>query len=423
MLIEFSVENFRSFRERATLSLEASTDDWLEDECVTTAGGLRLLKSAAIFGANAGGKSNFLKAMAVFRNFIRNSSKETQQGEKIPVTPFRLHTDTESAPTIFEAIFLQNDTRYRYGFGATVDEVETEWLFRQKDSTRETCLFTREYPDDGLSPEFKISPEFPGRKRTGRRTRPNALFLSVAAQFNGAIAGEVFNWLNGFRNITGLDDVSNNASAARWLENKDYSAQIKELLRQADVGIEDLGAMEKPSYAFGDAKLDFLGFTPEPSFSIKTYHQKFNPQQKPVGRVEFDLDDDESAGTQKFLALAGPFLQALTTGSILVVDELEARLHPLLTRALALLFNSPSNNRCAQLVFACHDDGLLDPKRIRRDQVWFVARDDFGASRLYSLADFKVRKEAKFDKEYLLGQFGGVPRIRNFQDLPAHASQ
>jgi hypothetical protein len=101
MLIEFSVENFRSFRERATLSLEASTDDWLEDECVTTAGGLRLLKSAAIFGANAGGKSNFLKAMAVFRNFIRNSSKETQQGEKIPVTPFRLHTDTESAPTVF----------------------------------------------------------------------------------------------------------------------------------------------------------------------------------------------------------------------------------------------------------------------------------------------------------------------------------
>jgi len=423
MLIEFSVQNFRSFKEKAILSLEAATDDWLESECVTTVGGLRLLKSAAIFGANAGGKSNFLKAMAVFRNFIRNSSKETQQGEKIPVMPFRLHQDTESAPTKFEAIFLQNGARYRYGFGATTDQVETEWLFRQKDSTRETCLFTRE------GTEFKVSAEFREGKGLEERTRSNALFLSVTAQFNGSIAGEIFNWLNRFRNISGLDDADNMDSIANWLKDRNYSEQIKELTRQADIGIEDIRAIEKPN-AHGDAfstlgrlGLRSLAAYPGTGFSIKTYHQKFNAEQKPVGLVEFDLDADESAGTKKFLALAGPFLEALTTGSILFVDELETRLHTRLTRALVSQFNSYTNTPAGQLIFASHDAGLLESKRIRRDQVWFTEKDDFGASRLYSLAEFKVRKDAKFDKEYLFGQFGGVPHIRNFQDIPVHAAK
>ena len=417
MLIEFSVQNFRSFKERATLSLEASTDDWLEDECVTTVGGLRLLKSAAIFGANAGGKSNFLKAMAVFRDFVRNSSKETQQGEKIPVAPFRLHQDTESAPTLFEALFLQNGARYRYGFTATVDRVEGEWLFRQKNSTRETCLFTRE------GAKFKVSVEFKEGKGLEARTRSNALFLSVTAQVNGAIAGEVFNWLNRFHSNSGLDDADNNAATAKWLENKDYSAQIKELARQADVGIEDIRVVEKPAYALRDVAVNFGRHSKfEPDYSIKTYHKKFNAQQIAVGWIEFDLNADESKGTQRFLSLAGPFLQALMTGSILVVDEFEARLHPLLTRALVLRFNSYTNHRNGQLIFASHDAGLLDPKRIRRDQVWFVDKDDFGASRLYSLAQFKVRKDAKFDKEYLFGLFGAVPRITNTQDLLVHAA-
>jgi hypothetical protein len=248
----------------------------------------------------------------------------------------------------------------------------------------------------------------------------------VAAQFNGAIAREIFNWLNRFRNISGLDDADNIDSTAGWLNRVDYSAQIKELTRQADTGIEDIRAIERP-FGLGDAWAKQLGISAmasyaEPGISIKTYHQKFNAEQKPVGRVEFDFGTDESAGTQKFVSLAGPFLEALMTGSILFVDELEARLHPLLTRALVSRFNSSTNRRDGQLVFASHDVGLLDPKRIRRDQVWFVEKDDLGASRLYSLAEFKVRKDAKFDREYLLGLFGSVPRITNTQDLLANAA-
>jgi hypothetical protein len=111
------------------------------------------------------------------------------------------------------------------------------------------------------------------------------------------------------------------------------------------------------------------------------------------------------------------------TGSVLFVDELEARLHPLLTRGLISQFNSYINDLDGQLIFISHDAGLLDPKRIRRDQVWFAEKDDFGASRLHSLSEFKVRKEAKFDKEYLLGQFGGVPRVTNLQDITVHAAE
>jgi AAA15 family ATPase/GTPase len=140
--------------------------------------------------------------------------------------------------------------------------------------------------------------------------------------------------------------------------------------------------------------------------------------------VEFDLPADESAGTQKFVALTGPFLHTLREGSVLFVDELEARLHPLLTKALVALFNSSANRKNAQLIFATHDEGLLDPQRIRRDQVWFVEKDGMGASRLYCLDEIKgVRKEAKFAKEYLFGQFGAVPRVGDLQGVLDHAGK
>jgi AAA15 family ATPase/GTPase len=154
------------------------------------------------------------------------------------------------------------------------------------------------------------------------------------------------------------------------------------------------------------------------AFTVKTFHQGFDADDKPAGLVEFDLPADESAGTQKFVALTGPFLHTLREGSVLFVDELEARLHPLLTKALVGLFNSSANRKNAQLIFATHDEGLLDPQRIRRDQVWFVEKDGMGASRLYCLDEIKgVRKEAKFAKEYLLGQFGGVPRMGDLQGV------
>jgi hypothetical protein len=424
MLIQFTIGNFKSFKDRATLSLEARNDDWREEDNVSEDSGLRLVKAAAIYGPNAGGKSNFLAAMAQFRDLVQGSSKDSQKGEPIKVSPFRLHAATEGAPSYFEAIFLQKGTRYRYGFEVTQSEVVAEWLFKQADSTRETRLFTREKGEIDSAEVFKEGKGLEGR------TRPNALFLSVAAQFNGEIAGEVMNWMSRFRNISGLDDAAYMGFTANLLDDPSYGPLIRGLVKQADIGIENVTRQK-----IAPDKLPEMlprNFPPalrelvlrSSAFSLKTTHRSFDTDNKPAGTVEFDLKTDESAGTQKFVALTGPFLHVLREGAILFVDELEARLHPLLTRALVALFNSSANHKNAQLIFATHDEGLLDQKRIRRDQVWFVEKDKMGASRLYCLDEIKgVRKEARFAKEYILGQFGGVPRIGDFQDALDNAEK
>ena len=422
MLLRFTVGNFKSFKEKATLSLEATSDDWLEEGNVAVVGERRLLKAAAIYGANASGKSNLLTAMAFFRDWVENSSKETQSGERIPVAaPFLLHVDTETAPTFFEAVFLHEGTRYRYGFETTQERIVSEWLFCQRDSIRETRLFTRE--GGCISP----SDDFREGKGLEKRTRSNALFLSVAAQFNGPVSNEIMHWMARFRNISGLEDGRDRdmAFTANKLGDEEYSAVILELARKADLGIEgmqkqDLSADEAlamlPQGAVESVRPALLkGETL--AFYIKTYHRKYGTGKDPVGQVAFSLKVQESAGTRTFVALTGPVLHTLKRGFTLFVDELEARLHPLLTRALVGLFNSSANTQNAQLVFATHDNGLLDAKRVRRDQVWFVEKDDYGASRLYSLAEFKVRKEAKFSKEYLLGQFGAAPRVGDMEEV------
>lgn len=428
MLIEFSVANYRSFKDRATLSLEASSDDWLEESHVVQTGDHRLLRTAAIYGANAGGKSNFLSAMATFRDLVKNSSKSLQLGDQIPVVPFRLQTESERAPSHFEAVFAHNGTRYRYGFEATSEAVTSEWLFSQRDSIRETNLFTRE------GTRIDVGEAFREGRPVEKLTRPNALFLSVVAQFNGEIAGSIVGWMNQFRNISGIYDQETLGFTVRLLSEPQFAAvygpMILDLVKQADMGIEGLhrrdASPEKmasiiPPGVPESIRTQILNSTGTGAFMVTTSHQKYGSDEAPVGSVEFDFESEESAGTQKFIALTGPFLHTLTEGSILFVDELEARLHPLLTKALVDLFNGPANRKNAQLIYATHDEGLLDPKRIRRDQVWFAEKDRRGASRLYCLDEFNgVRKEAKFSKEYLLGQFGGVPRLGNLEDAIHH---
>jgi uncharacterized protein len=427
MLIQFTVGNYRSFREKATLSLEATSDDWLEEDNVVVVGRHRLIKSAALYGANAGGKSNFLAAMRRFRDLVMLSSKESQAGEKLPLDPFRLNTETEAAPTFFEAVFLLNETRYRYGFEASPDAIHSEWLWSQKDSIRETKLFTREGETIDTTDAFKEG------KGLEARTRPNALFLSVAAQFNGVIATSILGWMERFRTISGLEDKLYMRFTATALAEPDYRSLIHDLVRAADTGINELKVVETETDKHERAKRQFesmprevrpgFRYTPDIGFSIKTYHSKFQADHEPAGTVEFDLRKEGSAGTQKFVAISGPFLHTLKEGSILCVDEMEARLHPKLTQALIGLFNSSANTKGAQLVFATHDQGLLNSRRIRRDQVWFVEKNDFGESRLYCLDEFKIRKEAKFEKEYLLGEFGAVPKLGNFQDVLTHGQQ
>jgi AAA15 family ATPase/GTPase len=420
MLLQFTVGNFKSFMGKATLSLEATSDDWLEDDNIAHVRipDLRLVKAAGIYGPNAGGKSNFIDAMARFRGLVLSSSKDSQQGEPLPVAPFRLHTKTESAPTFFEAVFLKDETRYRYGFEATKEAILSEWLFKQKDSIRETCLFTRE------KNEISVKEGFREGKGLEQRTRSNALFLSVVTQFNGMVAGEVVTHITNCRVITGLEDAGYMGFTASLLDDKTYGSLIQQLVKSADFGIERVFRQDSD-------KDNFLASLPkslphkvrehiaqesEGGSRILAVHQRFNAKDKPAGFVEFDFASEESDGTRQFLALAGPFLHTLREGSVFVVDEFNAQLHPFLTKRLIGLFNTSANRNNAQLVFATHDQGLLNPKRIRRDQIWFAEKNPIGASELFSLSQIPgIRKDANLEKEYLLGQFGGVPNVGDFQ--------
>lgn len=423
MLIEFSVGNYRSFKEKATFSMVAanlvSAEKKLDENNVLEVDdNVKLLKSAAIYGANASGKSNLAKALRFMRLFAVNSSKETQSTEKIGVERFKLSTETEVKPSFFEIVFLMNHKRYRYGFEATCDEVVSEWLFYVPKS-RETRLFERRLND------FKISSVY---KANGiqRITRRNALFLSVSAQFNVEIAEGILDWLtNRIKNVSGLDDRGYQGYTIRCLMENENKDEIIQLLKKLDLGFGDVKVKENEinidsltDNLPNKIKNSILKRTKANSALVKTIHRKFDEKLTSVSTELFNLKDQESEGTQKVFALAGPLVSTLKDGKVLFIDEFDARLHPLISRAIVDLFNSKETNpNNAQLIFMTHDTNLLSNKLFRRDQIWFAEKDRYGATDLYSLVEYKVGNDASFEGDYIKGRYGAIPYIGNLNHL------
>jgi len=429
MIIEFTVENYLSYRDSKTLSMVASGQVSEHSETnVISNGRTLLLKSAVIYGANASGKSNLLSAMAYMRWFVINSSREGQADEPIDVSPFKLDTATENKPSRFEVVFLMNGIRYRYGFQADCKTVVAEWLFEAK-KEKEKPLFLRE--GDGID----VRPGFSEGKELESKTRGNALFLSVAANFNGELAGNIIKWFGNLTMAHGLHEHQYASVSRHMIQNKSQKSRLVELIQRADLGIEDINVSEeavvdptKGAKFFSEEirKLFSETFSNKKN-SLSTVHTKYS-NGTPSGVVSMNLDKEESAGTQKFFRLAGPILESLEQGSILIVDELEAKLHPLLTRVIVRLYHSDvSNPNGAQLIFATHDTNLLEHVKFRRDQIWFAEKDQQQATDLYSLAeiklvredgsDQKVRKDARYEKDYFKGKYGAVPYLGEFEKL------
>ncbi|MGI5870332.1 MAG: AAA family ATPase [Kiritimatiellia bacterium] len=427
MLIDFEVGNYLSFKDPVRLSMIAvpSYKEHLEANTIETEY-LRLLKSAAIYGANASGKSNLIAALKFMRRFVLSSSKDTQVKDEIPVTPFLLDTGTESAPSHFEIDFIQNGTRYCYGFDVDRKAVRKEWLFRVG-KTKGTILFLRE--DDGID----VREEFREGAGLEERTRDNALFLSVVAQFNGKISAELLKWFADFGTMHGLNDQALGPYTAECLQDADKRTQLIRLIKNADVGITDLVVNEVP-FDVDDEMLKFLlpDLTKElrskMELKISTVHQKYH-QGEAVGLIPFDFDKTESAGTKKFLHMAAPLLDCLDNGYVVAIDELDAKLHPLLTKAIVGLFNSQKQNpKGAQLIFVTHDTNLLEHGKLRRDQIWFTEKDRLAATALYSLAEFKlpngskIRKDAALEANYIRGRYGAIPYLGDFGNLLKEAN-
>ncbi|MBP1467750.1 AAA family ATPase [Candidatus Chloroploca sp. M-50] len=434
MLIEFSVENFRSFQDQVTLSMEAakisSRPASLDEHNVFSAGkNVRLLTSAAIYGANASGKSNLIAALRFMRTFVGRSFSDTQVGEPIPVEPFRLNTETERLPSTFEIVFLIADEQYRYGFAANSEQIVREWLFRLG-SSRELTLFERH------DAQIKVnSRSFREGLGLEKRTRSNALFLSVVAQNNGAIAGDLVRWFGQLGVNLGVTDKRDLIEALHNFERSSDREAIEELVRRLDIGIEAIAIervpFQPPSTMPAEVSelmqqmFDRLTKNSDKveSVSVKTYHQRYDRDGGSVGTVAFDLEAQESAGTRRAFALAYPIVRALRKGGVLVVDELDARMHPNLAVELIKLFNDPvTNPHHAQLIFTTHNTNLLSAKLFRRDQIWFVEKSRRGASDLYSLVEYRldermVRNDASFEKDYIAGRYGAVPFIGDLAGL------
>ena len=293
--------------------------------------------------------------------------------------------------------------QYRYGFEADRDRVVSEWLFYVP-KVRETKLFGRESDNNKLAHKhsFSVSKTY---KADGiqQKTRDNALFLSVSAQFNVKIAEKILGWLtNQLKIISGLDDKAYLEYTVNCLMGNKNKDEIIQLIKKLDLGIGEI----KVEPSIGEIK-------------VKTVHRKFDSEGNYTSTELFNLDRQESEGTQKVFALAGFLVDVLKNGKVLVVDELDARLHPLISRAIIELFNSnESNPNQAQLIFMTHDTNLLSNKLFRRDQIWFTEKNRYGATDLYSLAEYKgVRHDASFESDYIKGRYGAVPYIGNLNSL------
>ncbi|OFZ08184.1 MAG: abortive infection protein, partial [Bacteroidetes bacterium RIFOXYB2_FULL_39_7] len=354
------------------------------------------------------------------------SSKETQKGDLISVVPFKLSTVSENENTEFEIVFVQKNTIFRYGFEVNKNIVAAEWLYR-KQKIKEVELFYREEQEFDVHKEMikaiKISKE--------GLVRDNALFISVAAQFNDETSITIIEWFKQLKTLSGLFEESYKGFTLGKTEEPIQKSKILELLKAADLGIDnveltildDSNIPNDVPKELRDKLIKAVKDGDKIVSDVLMSHKKFDSSGKVVGNVSFSVDDDESAGTNKFFALTGPILDVLENGYTLIIDELDSKLHPNLVCKIVSLFNSKElNKQNAQLIFNTHDTNLLSSGLFRRDQIWFTEKDKYGAASLYSLADFKeqrVRKEEAFEDNYIRGKYGAVPYMGLFDNLIA----
>ena len=415
MLVDFNVKNFRSFNERQDFSLiKSKSDENLNNSFnINENSNFSLLKTAAIYGANASGKSNFLKALSTMKRMVTGNY---QRGDKLPVVPFKLNSSTINQPTEFEITFIVDNVRYQYGFSASSTQIYDEWLFAYTKNHAQKW-FESIWNEENKSYDWKFSSFLLGSKQIWlQSTRENALFLATAVQLNSEQLKPIFDWFNDtlhFANSDGFTPIF----TANLCED-DRKRDVLKFLKMADFHISDI---KVEATEFNIAELpadmpeplkDFLSqnLKGEKKLQLETIHVDNNGKPVP-----FNFHD-ESDGTQKFFAFAGPILDVLKNGYVLCIDELNVNLHPKLVQFLVELFHSKeSNTKNAQLIFTTHETSILTQDVFRRDQIWFCERSKEQSSVLYPLSDFSPKKgKENLELGYLSGRYGALPFISTF---------
>lgn len=425
MLVQFTVRNFRSIRDEQTLSLvkgkgsELSGQNSFDPQAPATG---ELLRSAVIYGPNAAGKTSLIDALKTMKDLVTTSSTKLQHGDELPVVPFKLDRNTEGQPSEFEVIFVADGTRYQYGFSASEDRVFEEWLLAYPNG-RPQRWFGRSWDVDDKKYCWDMGSALSGQKQLWQEsTRQNALFLSTAVQLNSIQLKPVYDWFRQKLRLANVVGWTPEFTASQC-EDLDSRKRILNFIKAADIDIQDIkiesekfAAQHLPAEMPEEIRERILdNLKDHKVYDIKTIHHGLHGQL-----VEFDFDD-ESDGTQKLFAFAGPWLDVLDKGYVLLVDELHDNLHPKIVQFLVDLFHQPEINKYgAQLVFTTHDTSILNQDVFRRDQVWFCEKDAMKSTRLYPLTDFSPRKGREdLEAGYLSGRYGALPYLRNFLKVSA----
>lgn len=400
MILEFSVKNFLSFKEKVTFSMIANSNKELNDNYVEI-GGNKVLKSAAVYGANASGKSNLFEILARVVSML-SSSNSVDINAKLPLIPFKFDKDSVNKPSEFEIKFILDETRYVYGFIADKDKIYDEYLYYYPNG-RETKIFDRTNINEYsyTQKDEKILREIEDKNAQ------NKFFLATATNWNFDKTKAAYDFLtNGIEPCNDLNALKNTAYKA-YEANPDHLKDFAiDFLQKADFNIEDyqISKVEMPR--------ELLANMPEfIAEKLKSYQVLF----KHKNSDNFLSINEESLGTQMIFAFI-PFLAAgLKNKKVLIIDELDKSLHPFLVQYIVEIFNDAEiNKNGSQLIFNTHDTNLLDLNILRRDQIWFTEKNsETGESDLYSLSDFSVRKQENVEKGYMLGRYGAVPFIKN----------
>jgi len=420
MVIEFSVENYKSFRDLQTLRMQAAKikskhSNLDKNNIIPIKENLSVLKSKAIFGANASGKSNLIKAMITMWRIIRFSIKRDQLLDTFSRDFFKLNVSNKEEPIFFQIMFY-NEIEYRYGFTIFQNKIKSEWLFGVPNK-REVYFFTRE------GETVKINNK---RFNEGNRILPknendtpffrsNTLFLSVLAAFNGKISSNIYKYFSSKFFPVGNELFSSsfiNLAKDSFLR-EDLNKKLNRIIGNIDFNIGHVTVSQQKENDILDTNGSDFSNTNRP---LIIYRKKYDKNGKEVGLYPIRFEDEAAEGTKKLVAFSPILSFTLEVGGIILIDEFDALLHPNLTKKIVQLFNSEQTNpNNAQLIFATHDSNLLNSSLLRRDQICFVEKDKLGASSLTSLVEYKgVRNDASYEKDYLKGKYGAIPYLNRF---------
>ena len=408
MIIEFSIANFLSFKERVTFSMLANSSNGLEDNYIKV-NDKRILKTSAIYGANASGKSNLFKVLTNVVLMLRNSNN-ADINSKLPIIPFKFDKDNIyiNKPSEFEIKFLINDIRYVYGFVASRDKIYEEYLYYYPNG-RETKIFDRSNCNEYTytQKDEKVLREIEAKNAS------NKFFLATATNWNFEKTKPVYNFLTtGIGTCFNLETLKNMA-LSEYARNDKLKEFALDFLKKADFNIEDYQVVEV------SVPEEVLQEIRKRDSSVQESTKLFNFLFKHKGTTNYLSLDEESLGTQMIFALIPFIADTINNKKVLIIDELDKSLHPFLVQYIVSMFNDPEiNKKGAQLIFNTHDTNLLDLSILRRDQIWFMEKNnDNGESDLYPLSDFSVRKSENIEKGYMLGRYGAVPFIKNDLNL------